>query len=182
MSDQKPAILLTGSPGIGKTTVIKQILEQIEGRAGGFYTREVRRGRTRVSFEMVTLDGKIGLLATLDQKINLPGSASLGRYRVNVTGVNDFAVPALLHALEERKTIIIDEIGPMEIFSEKFCEVVKEILSRKDIAVIGTIVKRPYRFADAVKNDRRVNLKEVTLKNRDILAREIITLLGRNGG
>ena len=42
-----PAILLTGRPGVGKTTAGQKIVASLGNRAGGFYTREVRSGRRR---------------------------------------------------------------------------------------------------------------------------------------
>jgi nucleoside-triphosphatase len=49
-------LLLTGRPGVGKTTVIKKVAEALGDRAGGFYTEEIRgaEGRRR-GFQLVTL-------------------------------------------------------------------------------------------------------------------------------
>jgi hypothetical protein len=58
----KPVILLTGQPGVGKTTVIKQSVSRLGDKAGGFYTREVRERGRRVGFEIVTLAGQTGWL------------------------------------------------------------------------------------------------------------------------
>ncbi|MFQ5886839.1 MAG: nucleoside-triphosphatase, partial [Anaerolineae bacterium] len=38
------AILLAGRPGVGKTTIIKQVVDMLSGEAGGFYTEEIRQG------------------------------------------------------------------------------------------------------------------------------------------
>jgi nucleoside-triphosphatase THEP1 len=41
-------VLLTGEPGVGKTTLIVRILGVIQNlRAAGFYTREIRQGSIR---------------------------------------------------------------------------------------------------------------------------------------
>jgi nucleoside-triphosphatase len=61
-------ILLTGRPGCGKTTLIKRIASKLGRAAGGFYTEEIRRGRTRVGFKLVTLDGDEAVLAHVDFK------------------------------------------------------------------------------------------------------------------
>ncbi|HLE80863.1 MAG TPA: nucleoside-triphosphatase, partial [Dehalococcoidia bacterium] len=38
----KTALLLTGRPGTGKTTIIRKVLARLPRQAGGFYTEEVR--------------------------------------------------------------------------------------------------------------------------------------------
>ena len=52
-------LLLTGSPGIGKTTVIRRILKTIQGvQCSGFYTEERRERGQRRGFKIRTLDGE----------------------------------------------------------------------------------------------------------------------------
>ena len=50
------AILLTGRPGCGKTTLIQRVLMMYEGPADGFYEREIREGGVRLGFETATQD------------------------------------------------------------------------------------------------------------------------------
>ncbi len=52
------ACLITGGPGSGKTTIVRQAASAAGVRAGGFYTEEVRSGGVRQGFRIVTLDGK----------------------------------------------------------------------------------------------------------------------------
>ena len=56
-------ILLSGAPGIGKTTLVKKTLDYIKIKAGGFYTQEIKKGGRRLGFEIVTLDGEKAVLA-----------------------------------------------------------------------------------------------------------------------
>jgi nucleoside-triphosphatase len=162
-------VLLTGAPGVGKSTLIqRQITALVNRPAGGFYTRELRRAGRRIGFEMVTLTGKTALLASAEPDAFANGP-KVGRYRVNLSGIEEVAVPALLCAWEAGALVSIDEIGPMEIFSDRFCQVVMAILD-DGAPVLGTVVARPYRFADAVKQHPSVNVVEVTVANRDRLA------------
>ena len=73
-------LLLTGPPGIGKTTVIRTVLSGIKIKAGGFYTQEMRRGGRRVGFDMKTLDGEKRVLAHIDKR----GEYRVGRYGVDL--------------------------------------------------------------------------------------------------
>ncbi|MFQ6001621.1 MAG: nucleoside-triphosphatase, partial [Anaerolineae bacterium] len=72
-------ILLAGRPGVGKTTVIKQVVEMLGGEAGGFYTEEIRQGGRRLGFKIITLEGEEGVLAHVDIK----GAPRVSKYGVN---------------------------------------------------------------------------------------------------
>ena len=53
----RKAYLLTGGPGVGKTTIIKRALEKAQVAAGGFFTEEIRGGGVRQGFRILTLKG-----------------------------------------------------------------------------------------------------------------------------
>jgi len=50
----KQVYLLTGKPGTGKTSLIKQAVAGMRGKAGGFYTEEIRSEGVRQGFRLVT--------------------------------------------------------------------------------------------------------------------------------
>jgi len=177
MTYHRPVILLTGQPGIGKSTIVKKIAELITSKSGGFYTREVRKGKRRIGFEIVTLEGETDLLATKESSINFPQQVLFESYRINLDAIETVGIPALLKAMADNKIVVVDEIGPMEIFSAQFCDTILKILDDQTTAVVGTIVQRPYNFANEVKAHPRVTMKSVTLDNRDGLPSEIYSLL-----
>ena len=45
--------LLTGRPGTGKTSIIKQAVAGMKGKAGGFYTEEIRSQGVRQGFRLI---------------------------------------------------------------------------------------------------------------------------------
>lgn len=159
------AILITGKPGVGKTTLIKEIIERFPD-VGGFYTREVREGNIRASFEIVTLDGEIGILATRSTETVFENQVDFGVYKVNVDTVNLLAIPAVELAVERNQLVIIDEIGPMEIFSPDFQNMVTRVLDNDKLCVLGTIVERDYPFADTIKQHPRVKVITLNKQNR----------------
>jgi nucleoside-triphosphatase len=171
-----PVILLTGRPGIGKTTAIRRVVDALGNRAGGFYTRELRAAGRRTGFELVTLDGEAALLATKDQDALLARPTPFGRYRVNLDAIDAVGVPALLHALDHGHVVVVDEIGPMEILSPRFREAILRILD-SDVAVVGTIVLRPQPFADRVKAHPRATVRHITRDHRDDLPGQILAEL-----
>ena len=52
----KQVYLLTGRPGTGKTSIIKQAVAGAKGRAGGFYTEEIRKQRVREGYSGILKD------------------------------------------------------------------------------------------------------------------------------
>jgi nucleoside-triphosphatase len=73
-------VALTGSPGVGKSTLVERIMELYGGRAGGALAREVKAEGRRVGFELLDRFSKErDILAWENGEV--PG---LGRYRVNL--------------------------------------------------------------------------------------------------
>ena len=135
------AINLISSPGSGKTTAIQKVLARIPRNAGGFYTREMRERGRRVGFRILTLDGQKGVMAHVD----IHGPNRVGKYGVDLAVIDDLALGSLKMARSEEALIVIDEIGPMELLSQKFQDEVLEILVG-GYDVLGTIAKRKNEF------------------------------------
>lgn len=171
--------LLTGRPGVGKTTIIRQLANLLGPAADGFYTQEVRHQGSRVGFELVTLSGERAWLAAQPRMASFAKSVPFGRYRVNLEAVDALGVPVLLEALHRGLVIVVDEIGPMEMLSRHFQSTILTILD-SSAWVVGTIVARPHPFADRVKTHPRVVLHEVTLANRVELGRQLLASVGRD--
>ena len=153
----KPVYLLTGKPGAGKTSLIKQAIAELEGRAGGFYTEEIRSQGTRLGFKLVTLDGHEAILAHTDFNKRF----RVGKYGVDVESLERVGVSALRKAAKQCDLAVIDEIGKMELFSPDFREAVLELVGGEK-RVLGTIMLQANPWADAIKRQPRVNLVTVT--------------------
>ena len=165
-------LLLTGSPGCGKTTLIKKVLCKYDGEAGGFYTQELSVAGTRVGFEIATLDEQRGILAHVD----LPKMKSIGKYGVDLSALENIGIQAVERAIRRNWLVVIDEIGPMEIFSNKFRNLV-DLAIISDARFLGTIVRRSTPFTDEIKRRPEITLIEVNANNRDHLPDRIIALL-----
>ena len=172
-SDGRQNLLLTGRPGIGKTTLIRTIVEKLGSkRAGGFWSKEIREGGRRVGFSIETLSGQTGVLA----HCGLNSGPRLGRYFINMKDINEIAVPALVNARQADKLIIIDEIAKMELFSKEFAREVRRCLDSR--RVVATIQQRRDEFLDEVRARKDVKLLELTADNRNEMPRRIMALLG----
>ena len=166
------AILLTGAPGSGKTTALKIIISRLSIKTGGFYTEEIREAGVRVGFKIITLDGQEITLA----HVQYQGQPRIGKYGVNLEAFDAIAVESLQRAQEEADLIIIDEIGPMEILSNTFCQVVMEIIEA-EVPILGSIVKRNVPFAEEVKAHPEVTVLELRRENQQEMSEQVFDLL-----
>ncbi|MBN1188330.1 MAG: nucleoside-triphosphatase [Dehalococcoidales bacterium] len=155
------AFLVTGLPGSGKTSLIKQALTASSERAGGFYTEEIRSEGARLGFRLVTLDGRSTLLAHIDIRSRF----RVSRYGVDIEGFDEVGVKALQDALFSSQLVVIDEIGRMELFSETFKKTVAEIIDN-GVRVLGTVMYKSDPWADAIKSSSHVRLFTLTRQNR----------------
>jgi nucleoside-triphosphatase len=152
----KRVLLLTGNPGIGKTTVLMKAVNALKERGirvGGMISREVREGGTRVGFEILDLtSSRRGWLAHINQK----NGPQVGKYRVNMEDLNGIGAQAVTDAVENCDVVAIDEVGPMELFSAKFKEAARKALeSRKPVLAVvhwkarDTLINEAKRREDA---------------------------------
>ncbi len=166
------AYLLTGSPGVGKTTLIREVLSKVSKKAGGFYTQEIRSGGTREGFKIVTLDGKEAVLA----HVSTASPYRVGKYGVDINNLENVAVAALEKAIEESELIVVDEIGKMELFSPRFREaVLKAAGSGKKM--LGTIMLKSHPFADRLKHHPQVSVLHLSRSNHNEVAARVLEWL-----
>jgi len=161
-------IFLTGPPRSGKTTVIKKVLSELKRKATGFHTEEIKKNDKRVGFLMKTLDGKEELLG----HENIKSRFHIRRYGVSVENVESLAIPSITPHSED-EIIIIDEIGKMECFSEKFCEAALNALDARNV-VLGTIAVGGTEFIREIKERKDIKIYEVTIQNRNGLPGRLI--------
>jgi nucleoside-triphosphatase len=171
----KRIYLLTGSPGSGKTTLVKKAVTLASGAAGGFYTEEIREGGERKGFMVFTLAGQSAIMAHVD----IPGRPNrVGKYGVDVEALDRVGVAALEEATASRDLIVIDEVGKMEILSTRFRQAVLAALDSGK-AVLGTIMSTPHPWADAVKSRPDVHVQHVTRASGDLIMTDIARWLER---
>jgi nucleoside-triphosphatase len=168
------AFLLTGRPGVGKTTVIRAVVDQLGQQAGGFYTEEIREGGKRTGFRLIALDGPRGILAS----VNRSSCYRVGKYSVHLDDLERVGMAAIQRALEGPwvDVVVIDEIGKMELFSSAFRKVVQQALDGPKI-VLATVMSRPQPWADAIKARSDVILVELDQSNRQAMPDRIFRWL-----
>lgn len=158
-------VLVTGKPGVGKTTLVERVAEELRGslRLAGFTTTEMRdpAGR-RVGFKIVTLDGRQAELA----RVGVRSRVRVGRYGVNLEQLERLALPEL--ARRDARLLIIDEIGKMECASGRFRRAVEDALD-SPVDVLATLSAGSLPFFRALRERPNVELLTLTERNRKAL-------------
>ena len=173
MSSKSAKILLTGLPGCGKTTAIMKIIENLEcEKVAGFYTQEIRQNNIRKGFCWKRLDGAEGTLAHVDIK----GRFKVGKYGVDVAGFEEAVVPVLDAGRTDVELFVIDEIGKMECFSEKFVVAVRRLFASEK-SVLATVAQKGAGFISEVKKYPNIKLFNLTRSDRDKTVAEISRIL-----
>lgn len=165
-------VLLTGTPGVGKTTLIRKLVEALGRPARGFVTDEIREGGRRRGFKIVTLDGREGILA----HDTIKGRNRVSRYGVSTADLEAIGIPAITPASRD-EIIVIDEIGKMECASRAFKDAAWRAFEAPNL-VLATIARKGVGFIARVKQRADVKLVEVTARNRDHLVAQILHELG----
>jgi nucleoside-triphosphatase len=163
-------IAITGNPGVGKSTVLRNVLKQLACTCGGMVSADIRIKGERVGFEIRDIaTGKRGILAHKEA-----AGPRVGSYHVNLADLNSIGVSAIRNAMG-LEMIVVDEIAPMEFKSPEFIKAVEEALdSDKDMLVV-LHRKSAHPLAERIR--REFAVCTVTLENRERLVSEIAGMI-----
>jgi nucleoside-triphosphatase len=166
-------ILITGNPGVGKTTLIRNIISELSVSAGGFYTAEVRdENGKRWGFKIISLDGREEVLASVDTISN----RKVSKYGVDVGAVDRVGVAAIRDALNRNEIVVIDEIGRMELTSKQFRDVTTKALDSAK-PVLGTVAIKETNFTEKLEKRQDTKIIRLTRDNFPEVATYIKRLL-----
>lgn len=167
-------IAVTGSPGIGKSTVVSKAAEKLANqpgfKIGGIQTAEIRKEGKREGFLIRDLaTGKNGVLSSVR------GSGPrVGKYHVNLEDLEKIGANALRSALE-CDMIVIDEVGPMELKSEAFVLAVEAVLESNKPVLAVLHRSSSHQLVQRMRKEFEVLI--VNEENRDELPEKIFARL-----
>ncbi len=157
-------IFITGNPGVGKTTILKRVNEFCKKNnisTCGFITEEVREEKYRVGFDLLTLKTY--------EKFNFASIYKITPYKFGKYYLDIEKFDKVLDDIfcSKADIYILDEIGKMEFFSNKFKNKIYEFLeSNKNI-----IASLHRDFVSEFKNYGKIYY--LTYENREIVLNEI---------
>jgi nucleoside-triphosphatase len=170
----KRLLLITGNPGVGKTTVLLKTIEVLKAKGysvSGMTSREVRTHGTRVGFEISDLEsGRRGWLARVDQEYG----PRVGKYRVNLEDLDNVGAAAVIKAVKKAGMVAIDEVGPMELHSKKFKEAVKGAVESGKLVVATVHWRARDKLVVEIKARDDAEIFQVTYGNREKMRKVIV--------
>ncbi|HZY93522.1 MAG TPA: NTPase [Candidatus Bathyarchaeia archaeon] len=166
-------VLLTGLPGVGKTTLIKKLVEHYRDqglKVAGITTEEVRDRNWRTGFKITdVLTNQEGWLA---QKQPGPGPR-IGAYTVSTRDLDAVGTKALETAAQvEADMVVIDEIGPMEMTSPSFRVALAKVIATKTPLIAS--VRHGSNYPELYPIQEEALRIEITNDNRDSLFDKLI--------
>lgn len=158
----------------GKTTVLQRVRDRLEAaghRAGGVSCPEVRAEGERVGFEIVDIStGEASVLAHVDRETG----PHVGKYRVDVDAVDAVCSSAFADGFDRADYLLVDEIAPVEVYSDVFVEGVRGVLDAEMPLVAAVHYRSTSGFIGEVKHRDDIEVFEVTDGARNDLP-EVIT-------
>ena len=166
-------IFLTGHPGVGKSTIIKKTLAELNIVPSGFYTLAGKKDKNGGSDVYIHEASNQDLLESTSNRVG---------HRVG-DGVNYEAFPQTFDTIGVKilqnatlPLIVMDELGFMENNALLFQKLVLKTLDG-NIPVIGVIKPKDTAFLNQVKQHPKTKLIEITEANRDEMLLELIDIL-----
>ncbi|MHB8566559.1 MAG: NTPase [Nitrososphaerales archaeon] len=166
--------LVTGEPGVGKSTAISAIVLRVKTEGytvGGVLTREVRSHGEREGFLLTDISTEES--ATLASVKKIPGP-KVGKYHIDLKSLSGLGKNALYHARDKSDLMVCDEVGPMELLSPEFRKAVEACFLNTSKLAVCVIHKR---LSDSLivdlKNAKDAKMFELEYENRSLLSDEI---------
>ena len=155
--------------------MVERVIQAVPLKCGGMITKEIRKIGRRVGFSVHdVLTGREGVLA----HIHFERGPKLGRYRVNLRDLEEIGAAAIERALEECELVVIDEVGPMELHSERFIRAVERALESDKHLLVTVHRASNHHLAYRIRHETDRFFRLSTTK-RDRITEEIIELLSK---
>lgn len=168
---------ITGLPGAGKTHALIKVIEMLEAEeiiVGGMITEPIIEDNRRVGFSV--MDWRTKQKSVLAHT-EIQSKFMVGKFGVDLTILESVGVAALMCACEEANVIVIDEVGKMEVESEKFVGAVKFALDVEKPMLLTLHKKSRNPLLQDIRRRDDVRILEVTPINRNLLPYKIMKLM-----
>ena len=176
MSSKNQCLLILGESKIGKSTILKKIINNLKSKeynVGGFITKPKKLHKNEFGFDMIDL-------TTLNQVYYASNNFNIGpkidQIRVSINELSEFCKNRLYPAIPVSDVFILDKISKMELCSNSIKEYIYNLISIPK-PVIGVI---DFFIHDKVLDQVRRSTSdfiEVTIENRDILPDKITEII-----
>ena len=166
-------ILIVGSRGVGKSTLIRRVLTELGRPVSGFETKkEDSLADEFLGSPVYIYDAWQTREQTADRLVGYCKHKCLDTMKEAF----DRYAPKLLAPVPKGHIILLDELGFMESASEAFCSSVLALLDG-DIPVIAAVKEKDTAFLNAVRSHPKGKCFYISEDNRDALYPEVLHFL-----
>lgn len=165
--------LIVGARGIGKSTLIRKVLKELNRPASGFLTKKETSLSDEYSNSPVYIyDPEKPHDRSSENQV---GACSAHGFMVK-KGAFDRYAPKLLTPVPEDHVVVMDEIGFMESEEKLFCDAVLSLLDG-DVPVIAAVKNKDFPFLERVRSHPKCRCFFITEENRDALYYEVMDFM-----
>ena len=162
-------LLLTGKVGVGKSTILKEVLEKLNLSMGGYVTERSVKNHIK-TFTIRSLYNGI-------EKHNIAKINTIDYSKKIFINTFETVILSILDkSLEGRDLIVLDELGFMENDIDTFTSKVYELLDSEKI-VFGVLKDFDCQFLNAIRSREDVIIVKNKEENRNTILDEIIEIL-----
>ncbi|SHJ22159.1 Nucleoside-triphosphatase THEP1 [Dethiosulfatibacter aminovorans DSM 17477] len=159
-------LFISGDIGVGKSYLLKSVLEEVSASMGGFITEKhyVEKGHNIV---MKSLND----LSSVETVAYAKETNDIFKARVNVEGFDVFGSRQIEYSIRNRTITVMDELGVMERNSEAFKDSIWSALDSECI-VVGIIKNRKNDFLRRIKDREDTKVLFLTGDNGNCIQEE----------
>jgi len=168
---------ITGLPGAGKTHALIKVIEMLEANGksvGGMITEPIIEDKKRTGF--IVRDWATKENAVMAH-VDISSKFMVGKFGVDLEALESVGVNAITNACKEADVIVIDEVGRMEVESEKFVKAVKDALDVDKPMLLTLHKKSRNPLLQDIRRRDDIRILEVTPINRNLLPYKIMKLM-----
>ena len=165
--------LIVGDRGVGKSTLIRRVLRELDCPVFGFETKkEAQPEDPRLGCPIYIYEAGKPHRRTTENFIGYHRQADAAA----VTAAFDRYAPKLLEPMAGAELVELDEIGFLEANSKAFCRAVLRLLDG-DRPVIAAVKDRDVPFLNAIRAHPAARCFHITEANRDALYEEVLAFM-----
>lgn len=165
--------LIVGDRGVGKSTLIRRVLQELNRPVFGFETKKEEALEDSLrGCPIYIYDAGVPHCRTPENLIGYHRERDFA----SITAVFDRYAPKLLASVPEDAVVELDEIGFLEAKSEAFCQAVLHLLDGNR-PVIAAVKNRDIPFLNQIREHPKARCFDITAENRDVLCEEVLAFM-----
>ena len=165
--------LIIGDRGVGKSTLIRRVLKELNRPVFGFETKkeELLEDALR-GWPIYIYDAGKPHSRTPENLIGYHREADASA----VTAAFDRYAPRLMVTIPENTVVELDEIGFLEAKSDAFCQAILHLLDGRN-PVIAAVKNKEIPFLNTIRNHPNARCFCITEENRENLFEEVLEFM-----